>query len=134
MKTCPVCGSALFDDMPTCYGCLYQFGSDLALESQRAGERARRAEGPEGTGRWAALIDGDGAAIPLVSPAAPGCGGCGCKGGESHGAVREMALPGWVVRVRAEGPGASDTSLTIEIEPAYNQAGSERTDETEPAL
>lgn len=36
MKICPVCESALFDDMETCFGCLYRFGSDPALEAARS--------------------------------------------------------------------------------------------------
>ena len=36
MKICPVCESTLFDDMDTCFGCLYRFGSDPALEAARS--------------------------------------------------------------------------------------------------
>lgn len=28
MKTCPVCGSICFDDMPTCFGCMHRFSSN----------------------------------------------------------------------------------------------------------
>ena len=75
MKRCPVCASVQFDDMSTCYGCLYQFGSDPALEEQRS---------------------------------------------------REIEVAGWVIRVRAEGPGAAQTALTIEIEPTCGPVGSRR--------
>ena len=36
MKICPVCESTLFDDMDMCFGCLYRFGSDPALEAARS--------------------------------------------------------------------------------------------------
>ena len=32
MKTCPICNTTLFDDMETCYGCMYSFGSKPELE------------------------------------------------------------------------------------------------------
>lgn len=32
MKTCPVCKAAVFDDMRTCFGCMYRFGSNAELE------------------------------------------------------------------------------------------------------
>ncbi len=32
MKVCPVCKTTLFEDMEVCYGCLYRFGSEPALE------------------------------------------------------------------------------------------------------
>lgn len=35
MKTCPVCKSRLFDDMDTCYGCMYRFGDKS--EGEREG-------------------------------------------------------------------------------------------------
>ena len=41
MKICPVCESTLFDDMDTCFGCLYRFGSDPALEAARLARRWR---------------------------------------------------------------------------------------------
>ena len=43
MKICPVCESTLFDDMDTCFGCLYRFGSDPALEAARS---AKAVPGP----------------------------------------------------------------------------------------
>lgn len=98
MKVCPVCESTLFDDMDTCFGCLYRFGSDPALEAARSaaavpwpvvGEEER--------------VDG--------SSGADGGGG-GCSG------VREMAVPGWRLRVRSAGPIPEGSTLTIEIEPA----------------
>ncbi len=27
MKRCPVCKASVFDDMPTCFGCMYEFSS-----------------------------------------------------------------------------------------------------------
>lgn len=34
MKKCPVCKAAVFDDMRTCFGCMYQFGSNVELEGR----------------------------------------------------------------------------------------------------
>lgn len=28
MKTCPVCKTAVFEDMDTCFGCMHRFGPD----------------------------------------------------------------------------------------------------------
>ena len=33
MKVCPVCKARVFDDMDTCYGCLYRFDSPDAEEA-----------------------------------------------------------------------------------------------------
>lgn len=33
IKKCPVCKTTLFDDMDTCYGCMYKFGSSPELEA-----------------------------------------------------------------------------------------------------
>lgn len=35
LKTCPICKTHVFDDMNTCYNCMYSFGSNPELE-QRA--------------------------------------------------------------------------------------------------
>lgn len=147
MKICPVCASTLFDDMPTCFGCLYQFGSNPALEEQRAIDGPiRAAKGEAQANRWASLIAEDEVAIPLTPASEEGEGinfelpaetdgssrGSHCGGGEGKdGRAREMELPGWVVRVRAEGPGIAQTSLTIEIEPSRRQDGSQKHGETE---
>lgn len=147
MKICPVCASTLFDDMPTCFGCLYQFGSNPALEEQRATDGpAHPAKHEAQANRWASLITGEEVAIPLAPATDEGEGpnfelsaetddsSCGshCGGGEGRdGRAREMELPGWVVRVRAEGPGIAQTSLTIEIEPSRRQDGSQRRGEIE---
>ncbi len=40
MKRCPVCKTTLFDDMETCYGCMYQFGSNPNLEAKADAEAA----------------------------------------------------------------------------------------------
>ncbi len=34
MKSCPVCKTTLFEDMDTCYGCMYRFGSSPELEEK----------------------------------------------------------------------------------------------------
>ena len=87
MKICPVCESTLFDDMDTCFGCLYRFGSDPALEAARS---AKAVPWPVDGG------EGECAAAP---------------------AAQEMSVPGWRLRVRSEGLQPRGSSLTIEIEP-----------------
>lgn len=34
MKRCPICKTTLFDDMDTCYGCMYKFGTKPELEAR----------------------------------------------------------------------------------------------------
>lgn len=36
MKTCPVCGSVIFDDMDTCFGCMHRFQGDEPARSDPA--------------------------------------------------------------------------------------------------
>lgn len=40
MKTCPVCKSLCFDDMPVCYGCMHDFERDVLDEPEEAVEPA----------------------------------------------------------------------------------------------
>lgn len=103
MKVCPVCGSALFDDMPVCFGCLYQFGSDPELEKRRSS-----AGKDDCSQSWSELVDEKTTSVPLAiaSPNKAGVEG-------EHSQV--MELPGWIVRVRTEGSKASQTALTVEI-------------------
>lgn len=96
MKVCPVCESTLFDDMDTCFGCLYRFGSDPALEAARSA-----------------------AAVPWPVAGEEGRGdGGGGDGGSGRSGAREMTVPGWRLRVRSAGPIPEGSTLTIEIEPA----------------
>ncbi len=37
MKVCPVCKARVFDDMDTCYGCLYRFDSSRAGGAGKSG-------------------------------------------------------------------------------------------------
>lgn len=46
MKRCPICKTTLFDDMPTCFGCMYQFGSKPELELRLTQEAACDAAAP----------------------------------------------------------------------------------------
>lgn len=95
MKICPVCESTLFDDMDTCFGCLYRFGSDPALEAARSA-----------------------AAVPWPVDGGEGDrAGGGGEGGSAAPAAQEMSVPGWRLRVRSEGLQPGGSSLTIEIEP-----------------
>lgn len=36
MKTCPICGSTIFDDMDTCFGCMHRFQDDRAVQGDPA--------------------------------------------------------------------------------------------------
>ncbi len=67
MKICPVCESTLFDDMDTCFGCLYRFGSDPALEA------ARSANGSALARRWrgGGVVLPAGAAKAVLPPPPP---------------------------------------------------------------
>lgn len=57
MKTCPVCHTTLFEDMEVCYGCLYRFGSEPALE-KTMNEREEELQ-PRGGDfrRWAVRLE-----------------------------------------------------------------------------
>ncbi|MEC4273144.1 hypothetical protein VJ923_08235 [Adlercreutzia sp. R25] len=148
MKVCPVCESALFDDMETCFGCLYRFGSDPALEAARASTAVL----------WPHTREAGASCSPVCCPETPSASG-GAGGGDAGGGgrfggadgtggahsagdggrddggddggggddgrdTREMVVPGWRLRVRAEGPLGQAGALTIEIEPAPGGAGS----------
>lgn len=57
MKTCPVCRTTLFEDMEVCYGCLYHFGSEPALEKTMGGlEGASRPQGGD-LRRWMVRLE-----------------------------------------------------------------------------
>ena len=57
MKVCPVCKTTLFEDMEVCYGCLYRFGSEPALEKAASNleEAAPLREGD--MRRWAVRLE-----------------------------------------------------------------------------
>lgn len=63
MKMCPVCRTTLFEDMEVCYGCLYRFGSEPALEKaarQLEEDPAKAGGGAIGAGdlrRWAVRLE-----------------------------------------------------------------------------
>lgn len=115
--------------MPICFGCLYQFGSDPDLEARRAEVREGFVEAPAvggapACGGWEKFGDDGELRLPLVTRA---CGQEGGDGGAGGTCVRELQVPGWRLRVRADGPGAAQTSLTIEIEPSTYGDGSAET-------
>lgn len=65
-KECPVCQARAFDDMRTCFNCMYQFGSNPALERKAAQEaREGSAELEEESG---AEGEGDATAQPSEAP------------------------------------------------------------------
>lgn len=94
MKTCPVCRSLCFDDMPVCYGCMHNFdrdGSCMGGNSDSAASSGRLT-GDVAPGKDAvAPGDGkkDGIAMEEGKPSAPegegratGAPGAGARGGE----------------------------------------------------
>lgn len=45
MKTCPVCNSRCFDDMDTCYGCMYSFkNNDKETKSSKKSSSSNKKE------------------------------------------------------------------------------------------
>lgn len=38
IKKCPVCKATLFEDVDTCYGCMYTFGSNPEIEAEAQAE------------------------------------------------------------------------------------------------
>ena len=63
MKQCPVCATAVFGDMDTCYNCMYRFGSNEELEASRAAA-ARDDAGPAALpGASRSELRGDGALL-----------------------------------------------------------------------
>lgn len=75
MKTCPVCRSLCFDDMPVCYGCMHNFdrdGSCMGGHSDSAASSGRLAGGVAPGKDAAAPRDGkkDGIAMEEEKPSA----------------------------------------------------------------
>lgn len=145
MKICPVCESALFDDMDTCFGCLYRFGSDPALEAARAAASVPWPVALEGertivvAPEWkpapkeAALASADGAGSGGGGPAGGGVrtgGTCGSgdEGGEGNEADERgegddsfAAAPAQVVsvpgwRLRVRSEGPQPQGSSLTIE------------------
>ena len=56
MKTCPHCGSLAFDDLDTCYGCMYRFGISAPVQDCPA-SRERGTCGGAGSDDPAGLED-----------------------------------------------------------------------------
>ena len=53
LKTCPICKTHVFDDMNTCYNCMYSFGSNPELEQRvqkGSSDRTRVASDPINAG------------------------------------------------------------------------------------
>lgn len=143
LKLCPTCKTFVFDDMDTCYGCMYRFGSDPQRE-----EAVRRAivgsDFPEDA------IDEDARRAIVVSPSIspPGApvravgegadpwpprrddvplavGGAGAARDASCEPVaapfplaQTVALAGWQVSLQAKEPWPQGLALQITVEPA----------------
>lgn len=130
LKLCPTCKTFVFDDMDTCYGCMYRFGSDPEREEavRREIEGSDFPEEPLGD-----------SATPAV-PAAVDLAGCGREGpwpppceeapsswDESLGEMRDplrspvtetMVMGCWKVALRTGGSPPEGPSLQVTIEPA----------------
>ncbi|WP_302962152.1 hypothetical protein [uncultured Adlercreutzia sp.] len=111
MKICPTCMSKLFDDMDTCYGCMYRFGSDP--EREREAEAVMWPPTPEDVNEGAALEGSIPWGIP--EPAGLGCGG---HPPSKVSAAHAMEAGGLVLRVIAGSGRPEEPLVTITIEPA----------------
>lgn len=61
MKTCPICNSLCFDDMPVCYGCMHGFERDESHGRPLAGPTPLSAEaaGAAASAQAGAVSEGD---------------------------------------------------------------------------
>lgn len=128
MKTCPVCKTALFEDMPVCYGCMYEFGSRPELERQAAQVAAGEAE------------EGDAASEGLWEASAPSGAGPAQDApvGDSRPAfMRRSALEAaggapaperapWTIRLEMRSEDDPRTTWSMELLPAGRRASGER--------
>ncbi len=110
LKVCPTCKTLVFEDMETCYGCMYRFGSDPDWEraAQREWETAAAA-------RKAATLQGGqkGDFAEEVAECAHSA-----RDQQMNGKVRKaVPLEGWNVCIEADGSLPRGTSLRITIEP-----------------
>jgi len=115
MKICPACKSKLFDDMDTCFGCMYRFGTDP--------EREREAEALS----WPPSLEdvNEGAVFEEAVPWPAGSGPAPCPAappasppGYAARGERIMGVSGLVLRVLAGDGAPGAPLLTITIEPA----------------
>ena len=62
MRTCPVCRTAIFDDMDTCYGCMYRFEAEQAAGSgdERSGADTADGDAAETSGAARGVAGGSG--------------------------------------------------------------------------
>lgn len=115
LKLCPTCRTWVFEDMDTCYACMYRFGTDPAreaavLEEGRSSEENQTALcfcscAPSGS-------DGDFRREPPMN------------GMETRSDRQVVSLAGWNVLVEAMGPFSEGGRLHLVIEPASREAGS----------
>ncbi len=95
-KVCPRCGEKLFDDMLTCYGCLYRFGEKGSVVSPVAEENPAAEFGP----------DADPGIFDVDEP--------DCLYAEELAAAaatdEKPSLPAWAVRVKTA---LSDTRVPV---------------------
>lgn len=137
LKLCPTCKTFVFEDMDTCYGCMYRFGSDPARE-----EAVRR--------------EVEGSDFPEDVLNEERCGGVGCALDESPvwpppaeglcdeapepaspiaPAIAEATVPpvkvvvvgAWRVGLREKTVACEGAGLEITVEPTLAQAALRRT-------
>lgn len=127
MKTCPICNTTLFDDMETCYGCMYTFGSKPELEAKAHKPSAPEAAEtkviePVPVGAAAAS-----AAPAAVQPAAPHSAASAAKPGPAAAVPGESmplallakaaTLPGWGIRFEMRDEACPAQTWTMELTP-----------------
>lgn len=112
MKTCPVCKTTLFDDMDTCYGCMYRFGSNRALEDKlrlEAGDQeAPREDGAQSEVTLRLEHEGASGEDKCMRSDAPAA----CR--QENSDMRE-----WVVRLEVRNRSDPDQTWSVELVPPY---------------
>ena len=115
LKRCPTCRTWVFEDMDTCYACMYRFGTDPGREA------AVLEEG---------LSNEDGQIAPCSCFGAPSDADDDSRreppmeGMEKRSDRQVVSLAGWNVLVEAMGPFSEGGRLHLVIEPASREAGS----------
>ena len=114
MKTCPVCRTMLFDDMDTCYGCMYRFGSNVALEEKVKREIDAAGKGAAEEGASSAAEE----ATEIASAKAGDATLVEAVGVEEN--ARDMRT--WIVMLEVRNGNDPDQTWSVELVPPYGPA------------